>query len=33
MYVCMYVCVYIYIYNYIKKNRLVYNIQDSDKGI
>ncbi len=33
MYVCMYVCVYIYIYNYIKKNRLVYNIQDIDKGI
>ncbi len=31
MYVCM--CVYIYIYNYIKKNRLVYNIQDIDKGI
>ncbi len=31
MYVCM--CVCIYIYNYIKKNRLVYNIQDIDKGI
>ena len=29
----MYVCVCVYIYNYIKKNRLVYNIQDSDKGI
>ena len=29
----MCVCVYIYIYNYIKNNRLVYNIQDSDKGI